>query len=631
MAKSRRLSVEVLEDRLTPAAWGIAWPNPGHLTLSFVPDGTAVSNAPSTLFQSLNANARAAAWQAEILRAFQTWAINANINIAVVPDGGQPLGASGASQGDPRFGDIRIAMAPLNSTTDLADASGFDLSGSTWGGDVVFNSRYNFGINGSGQYDLYTVALHEAGHVFGFGDQTTDPQSANYAIYTGPRTGLSSQDIAALQSLYGGPRSPDSQNHDTLSTALNLANPGQAAITADTSSVADAHLYSFATPAAGSSFTVQVQAGGVSLLEPSVTIFDAAGNVVASAAAGDPLNNNVTVPIGSAQANATYYVEVTGAVASPFGVGGYQMSIQFPSSSTQVAAAIVATNISLATAQPLGAQQMSANSQGFTYTSSGTLTSAAGANYFQVTAPALPTAGAELLTVTAASTDSNALSPYLTIYDANYNPVQTIVITNGGGTFTVQLPGATAGAVYYVGVSPLPTSTHTVGSYYLSVKFDSNAATTFSSLAGDKLTQTSAVSYQSLTVAQSGLMQFSLAAGIGAATGDAAVRMTIYDQNNNQVFTVVAFAGQPLSTILVFLEAGTYTVCFNAATRAGTSLPDLSWLLQMRRLSDPMDPVPIDPTSTGTGGGPTGVTIGGNPGGTTGTLPIINPYSNPTT
>ena len=631
MAKSRRLCVEVLEDRLTPATWGIAWPNPQHLTLSFVPDGTAVSNAPSTLFQSLNANAQAAAWQAEILRAFQTWAINANINIAVVPDGGQPLGASGASQGDPRFGDIRIAMAPLNSTTDLADASGYDLSGSTWGGDVVFNSRYNFGINGSGQYDLYTVALHEAGHVFGFGDETTDPQSANYAIYTGPRTGLSSQDIAALQSLYGGPRTPDTQNNTSLATALNLTNAGQAAIAADTSSVADAHLYSFAMPAAASSFTVQVQAGGISLLEPSVTVFNAAGQVVASAAAGDPLNNNVAVPIGSAQANATYYVEVTGAVASPFGVGGYQMSIQFPNSSTQSAAALAATNISLATAQPLGAQQMSANSQGFTYTSGGALTSAAGANYFQVTAPALPAAGAELLTVTAASTDSNALSPYLTIYDANYNPLQTTVITNGGGTFTVQLPGAAAGAVYYVGVSPLPTSTHTVGSYYLSVKFDSNAATTFSSLAGDKLTQTSAVSYQSLTVAQSGLMQFSLAAGIGTATGDAAVRMTIYDQNNNQVFTVVAFAGQPLSTIFVFLEAGTYTVCFNAATRSGASLPDLSWLLQMRRLSDPMDPVPIDPTSTGTGGGPTGVTIGGNPGGTTGTLPIINPYSNPTT
>src|SRR5438132_2430262 len=270
MTKSRRLFVEVLEDRLTPAAWGVAWPNPGHLTLSFVPDGTAVSNVQSSLFQTLNANAPASAWQAEILRAFQTWAINANINIAVVSDGGQPLGTSGAAQGDPRFGDIRIAMAPLNSSTDLADASGYDLSGSTWGGDVVFNSRYNFGINGSGDYDLYTVALHEAGHVFGFSDETTDPQSADYAFYTGPRTGLSSQDIADLQNLYGGPRTPDTQNHDSLAAALNLAHPDQAPITADTSSPSDAHVYSFAPPTVGTSFTIQVQAQGLSLLEPSV-------------------------------------------------------------------------------------------------------------------------------------------------------------------------------------------------------------------------------------------------------------------------------------------------------------------------------------------------------------------------
>src|SRR5207302_2544787 len=151
--KSRKLFFELLEDRLTPAQWGIAWPNAGHLSLSFVPDGTSVSGSPSNLFQSLNASAPTAAWEAEILRAFQTWAVNANINIGVVADGGQPLGASGAMQGDARFGDVRIAMTSQPSNTALADASPFDLTGSTWAGDMVFNSAYNFGSNGAGQYD----------------------------------------------------------------------------------------------------------------------------------------------------------------------------------------------------------------------------------------------------------------------------------------------------------------------------------------------------------------------------------------------------------------------------------------------------------------------------------------------
>src|SRR5438067_6978087 len=75
MAKSRKLFLEFLEDRITPTSWGIAWPNPGHLTLSFVPDGSGVSNAQSALFQNLNTNAPASAWQTEILRALQTWAI----------------------------------------------------------------------------------------------------------------------------------------------------------------------------------------------------------------------------------------------------------------------------------------------------------------------------------------------------------------------------------------------------------------------------------------------------------------------------------------------------------------------------------------------------------------------------
>ena len=44
--------------------------------------------------------------------AFQTWAVQTNLNIGLVADGGQPLGTNGAVQGDARFGDIRVAAAP---------------------------------------------------------------------------------------------------------------------------------------------------------------------------------------------------------------------------------------------------------------------------------------------------------------------------------------------------------------------------------------------------------------------------------------------------------------------------------------------------------------------------------------
>ena len=55
-------------------------------------------------------------------------------------DDGSPLGAPGLVQGDTRFGDIRIAAAPLPGTS-IAVGSPYLLSGSTWSGDIVLNSN----------------------------------------------------------------------------------------------------------------------------------------------------------------------------------------------------------------------------------------------------------------------------------------------------------------------------------------------------------------------------------------------------------------------------------------------------------------------------------------------------------
>ena len=132
MNRFYRPLVELLENRLAPAQFGVPWPNPGQLTLSIVLDGTPAGLGPSNLSQTLNVKASTAAWELEVLRAFQTWAVNANINIGVVADGGQALGVAGAVQGDTRFGDIRIAATPgAGDSTDLADAQPFSWTGTT--------------------------------------------------------------------------------------------------------------------------------------------------------------------------------------------------------------------------------------------------------------------------------------------------------------------------------------------------------------------------------------------------------------------------------------------------------------------------------------------------------------------
>src|SRR5262249_9453377 len=138
MTRSRprfRLCLEQLEDRLVPAGlppipgdpgsggtpptpvpqavFGTPWLDATGLSLSVAAAGTAVDGQASALFGTL-AGLPTSAWQTEILRAFQTWAANANINIGVVNDGGQEFGVAGAVEGDSRFGDIRVGARALD-------------------------------------------------------------------------------------------------------------------------------------------------------------------------------------------------------------------------------------------------------------------------------------------------------------------------------------------------------------------------------------------------------------------------------------------------------------------------------------------------------------------------------------
>src|SRR4051794_18927551 len=115
MARSRLRGAERLEDRATPAAFGYPWPDARHLTVSFVPDGTPLGTTGPGRVSTLSADLAShdglapPVWQADVLRALQTWASESNIDLTLVPDSGAPLGVPGAPQGDPRFGDIRIA------------------------------------------------------------------------------------------------------------------------------------------------------------------------------------------------------------------------------------------------------------------------------------------------------------------------------------------------------------------------------------------------------------------------------------------------------------------------------------------------------------------------------------------
>src|SRR5262249_29128267 len=163
-------------------------------TLSFAPDGTQIAGHASSLFQSLNAKQPPDVWQCEVLQAFQTWAVQANINIGLVSDGGQAFGISGPAQHDPRFGDIRVGAQAMSAESLAVSVPNDPTLSSTWGGDVLLNSFEKFD---SGGVDLYSVMLHEAGHVFGLPDSPAHNPPL-YSQYSNAQQ-LTADDIAALQ------------------------------------------------------------------------------------------------------------------------------------------------------------------------------------------------------------------------------------------------------------------------------------------------------------------------------------------------------------------------------------------------------------------------------------------------
>jgi hypothetical protein len=597
------LLLELLEDRCTPATLGLPWLDPQHLTLSFVPDGTMASSTGSVLGQALSAAAPDGSGRLEILRAFQTWAVLGNVNIGLVNDDGEPLGTTGAVQSDPRFGDIRIAAQPLGDNV-VALGHPFELDGSTWSGDVLLNSADPFGVNRAGTYDLFTVALHEAGHVFGLVD-SSDPASAMFANYIGPRAGLSAQDVSTFQSLYGarqGDAFESKQGNDTWQTATTLGS-FSSPITADISTLQDTDWYKVAIPAnvpAGSTVSFQVRTSGISLLVPSLTVYDNAHHVLGAAAASSPLAGDLSVQVQNVTPGQLVYLDVGNATQSVFGIGSYQLSLSTqvppvsPRSATSLLGADNRHNDTLATATRLTARNSSLTTLDFGYR--GSISDAADVDYYEVHSPVTITGGPQQMVVIVSASNCNGLAPRADVFDAGGAAVPAQVIANDHGFFSIVINSAAADADYFIEVSALvPNGSHNVGNYLLGIDFNAAPIVNPQALSTGVLSAAAPQQVQTLTITQSGAVQLILAADAGGTTG-VAVQMTVYDSQGNAVFSLAAYAGQPANTGVASLVAGNYTVSFAVVAKSGLLPAAGSWSLQGWSVSDPIGPTLVGTT-----------------------------------
>jgi len=332
--RASKPALEGLEDRkLLYSTLGGAWAYGSRITYSFVPDGTNIGGVSSNLFSTLNTVAPTATWEAAIESAAAVWSSYANINLALVPDDGLPLGTSGNQQDDSRFGDIRISMIPQSGGAMAFTMLPPPYNGGTAAGDIVFNSNIAWNINAN--YDLETVALHELGHALGMGHSAIST-AVMYAYYNNIKQSLTSDDIAGIQSIYGAYPS-DSVDNSTFATATNITGliDGNAQIALANQSLAgtsDIDMYVVTVPAnTTGTMTVSMQSSNLSSVSPRLALFTSTHTTIGQVSLPNSFGATATYTVNNVSPGQVYYIRAS--AASPLGsYGAFGVLVNFGSS-----------------------------------------------------------------------------------------------------------------------------------------------------------------------------------------------------------------------------------------------------------------------------------------------------------
>ncbi len=617
-------SGELLECREVLSA--VPWDRPAELTASIAPDGTDISGQSSQFFQTFSDLGTPTQLRQTIAEVFQTWTQYANINIGYVSDGGQAFGSAGKTQGDHRFGDIRIGAVSMSSEVYAFSVPHSGGIAGTWTGDIVFNSNFR----PASLQQLKAVAMHEVGHVLGLvhNPDPASPMHLHNSVSTSANPAPS--DITALQKLHGvrvdaaeikrsnnNPGNAISARDGSFDGQVPLLNYGEIA------GVSDADYYRIdPIDSYSGTVTIQLRIHGLSMLRGQLQIVNRSGKVLAVAQSSS-YGTDAVVHLEQT-GNDKLYARVSAIGGGQFSFGRYALVTVFDGlnrASAELIESVPAANVgfldgekirqlfltglapeyyndlhlddTLATAQVLKTEP--GFTEGTAYRFEATISDSADVDYYEVKGPKTVRAN-EVLTVTVDAPLDMTLIPAITIYDKNGVSMPFTVLRNGNGTISVQVRNISASDIYKIRVqSDDKAVRYRQGNYTLNVRFGAFAEEHVDLLTGE-FTSENSLALQELDLKQTRLLALGLTTtGISAGGPAVATQLTLFDESGNEVYRMVNVGNVTRTSNSIILKPGRYFVRINAVSQDGTPVSNAKFELNASVLSDDTGPLGANP------------------------------------
>ncbi len=633
------LAAERLEDRSLPATFGVAWPDARNLHVSFPTDNTDIGAYANSLRTVLDQVADRKEWQEAALRAFQTWAVQTNLNIGLVPDRGDAFGAVGLSTSDPRFGEFRIGAFPQPGA--LASALPFQQGSGTWSGDVLLNTQANWFLadwtstspisvppaNEQGpSVELFTVLLHEAGNALGVADNQTRG-TVMYTNYERPKGKLTPSDINQIRRIYGtrvDPFEPVTNNSRTSATRINTPvgydGTTPLSVRGSLNTMSDVDFYRFRPLAGQEKVAVRLMASGISLLKSRIEVLDSRGVKISDAKVDSIFENNMELEIGSLNPSKDYFIRVARNSADVFGIGDYLLELDYrpadqrPSIkppafdadaedddgdsrvefvdvdqlfSTGIIDSELGANDTLTTGKPL--QTTFGYLERTRYDAVSSISSGSDRDFYQFKAP-VDVEG--VLTIDITPLGNSDAKLHIVVMNTNGDRIPAFVQDGAKGSRSLTISSPQPGATYLVGIRSEIDSPTPAVNYALTMNFTTDTASMVNMFEGE--IQGAQEDFSNLTTYKPQLFRFDLSAS--ASTSNEGIQLTFIDARTGAVvFIIAAGSGTPASEY-IWLPKGEYVLKAESRSRKSQSPGIIGFKLRADVLSDDQGPNPVDPT-----------------------------------